>query len=171
MQFKLLEKNNKEQTKPKPSQWQEIIKSRTETNEIETKKITQKSTNLRAAFQKRNKAKRSLAQVTKRKNKRNKITSIRNEQRNIVTDTKKMENIIRDGINTQATYRHNNKKRKLQANIPDEPRLKNTQYILANTIETYTKKIIPCGGLTMLGRRTIMSVALLEEVCHYGDGF
>jgi hypothetical protein len=40
MQLKLLEKQ--EQTKPKTSRWREIIKSRTEINEIETKQTIQK---------------------------------------------------------------------------------------------------------------------------------
>jgi hypothetical protein len=66
MHFKLLEKQ--EQAKPKSSTQKEIIKIRIKTNELETKRMIQRTGETKSWFsEKTNKIDKPLAKLTKRK--------------------------------------------------------------------------------------------------------
>jgi hypothetical protein len=66
MHLKLLEKQ--EQSKPKTCRWREIIKIRTEINEIETKQTIQRINEMKSwFFEKINKTNNPLANMTKRR--------------------------------------------------------------------------------------------------------
>ena len=81
--LKQLEKE--EQTKPKVSKSKEIIKSRAEINETETKKTTKKINETKSwVFEKINKMDKPLARLIKKKRERAQINKIRNEK--VTTD-------------------------------------------------------------------------------------
>lgn len=84
MQPKMLEKDNKS------SRWQDIIKMKAETSEMEAKKTTQESTNLRAGSM-RNKQGWQTLGLTNQKNERIQINKIKNKQGNITTDKRNLE--------------------------------------------------------------------------------
>ena len=84
-----------QQRKPKPSRRREIIKIRTEINEIETKKPIEQINETRSWFFERiNKIYKSLARCIKKKRERTQINKIMNE-REITTNTKEIQTIIR----------------------------------------------------------------------------
>ena len=89
LHLKELEKDK--QTKPK-----EIIKIRAEINEIETKKIIEKSNETKSwFFEKMNKTDKPLARLIKKKRQRVQIDKIRNE-REVTTITTEIQMVIRD---------------------------------------------------------------------------
>ena len=94
LHLKQLEKE--EQRKPKVSRRKEIIKIRTEINEIEMRKTTAKINKTKNwFFEKINKIDKPLARLIKKKRERTQINKIRNEKE-ITTDTAEIQNIIRD---------------------------------------------------------------------------
>ena len=83
-----LKKVEKEQTKPQVNRRKEIIKIGAETNEIETKKTTEKINEIKSRFfEKINKVDKPLARPMKKKWKRAQISKTRNEKGEITTDT------------------------------------------------------------------------------------
>ena len=95
LHLKQLEKE--EQTKPKASRRKEIIKIRSEINEIETKKTTAKINETKSwFFEKINKIDKPLARLIKKKRERTQINKIRNEKGEVTTDTTEIPRIIRD---------------------------------------------------------------------------
>ena len=92
LQLKQLAKE--EQTKPKVSRRKEIIKMRTEINEIETKKIKINETKS-WFFEKINKIDTLLARLIKKKREKTQINKIRNEKV-VKMDTTEIRRIIRD---------------------------------------------------------------------------
>ena len=95
LHLKKLEKE--EQTKPKVSRRKEIIKIRTEINEIETKKTITKINKTKSwFFEKVNKIDKPLARLIKKKKERTQINKIRNEKGEVTTDTTEIQNILRD---------------------------------------------------------------------------
>ena len=84
--FKELEKE--EQIKPKGSRRKEIIKSRAEISEIETKKTVAKINKTKSwFFEKIKKIDKPLARLIKKKRDRTQINKIRNENGEVTTDT------------------------------------------------------------------------------------
>jgi hypothetical protein len=78
--LKLLEKQ--EQANPKTNRRREIIKIRTEINEIETKKTTQRINETKSwFFEKINKIDRSLGNLTKMRREKTQISRIRMQKR------------------------------------------------------------------------------------------
>ena len=92
LQLKQLAKE--EQTKPKVSRRKEIIKMRTEINEIETKKIKINETKS-WFFERINKIDTLLARLIKKKREKTQINKIRNEKV-VKMDTTEIRRIIRD---------------------------------------------------------------------------
>ena len=93
----LKELEKEEQTKPKVSRRKEIIKIRTEKNEIETKKTIAKINKTKSwFFEKINKIDKPLARLIKKKRKRTQINKIRNEKGEIIMDTTEIQRITRD---------------------------------------------------------------------------
>ena len=89
-----MELQKEQQTKPKVSRRKEIIKIRTEINEIWSKKMIQKINECKSwFFEKINKIDKPLTRLIKKKRKRTQINEIRNERE--VTDTKEIQRIIR----------------------------------------------------------------------------
>jgi hypothetical protein len=87
LHLKLLEK---QQEKPKKSR-REIIKIRTEINEIETKNPYKESTKQKAgSLKKINKIEKTLANLTKMRREKTKIIKIRNAKVEIKTNTKEI---------------------------------------------------------------------------------
>ena len=86
-----------EQRKPKVSRRKEIIKIRSEINEIEVKKTIAKINKTKSwFFEKINKIDKPLARLIKKKRERIQINKIRNEKGDITTDTAEIQRIIRD---------------------------------------------------------------------------
>ena len=84
----LKELEKEEQTKPKVSRRKEIIKIRSEINEIEIKKTITKINNTKSwFFEKINKIDKPLARLNKKKKERTQINKIRNEKGEVTTDT------------------------------------------------------------------------------------
>ena len=95
LHLKQLEKE--EQRKPKVSRRKEIIKIRTQKNEIETKKTIAKINKTKSWFFKKiNKIDKPLARLIKQKRERTQINKIRNAKREITTDTTEIQSILRD---------------------------------------------------------------------------
>ena len=95
LHLKQLEKE--EQRKPKVSRRKEIIKIRTEINEIEMRKTTAKINKTKNwFFEKINKIDKPLARCIKKKKERTQINKIRNEKGEITTDTAEIQRIMRD---------------------------------------------------------------------------
>ena len=93
----LKELEKEEQTKPKISRREEIIKIRAEINEIETKKtITRTNKTKSWFFEKINKIDKPLARLIKKKRERTQINKIRNEKGEVTTDTAEIQSILRD---------------------------------------------------------------------------
>ena len=87
----------KEQTKPKVSRRKEIIKIRSEINEIETKKTIAKINKTKSwFFEKINTLDKSLARLIKKKRERTQINKFRNEKGEVTTDTAEIQSILRD---------------------------------------------------------------------------
>ena len=84
-------------TKPKVSSRKEIIKSRAEINETETKKTIAKINKTKSwFFEKINKTDKLLVSLFKKNGERTQISKIRNEKGEITTDTEEIQRIIRD---------------------------------------------------------------------------
>ena len=93
----LKELEEEEQTKPKVSRRKEIIKIRSEINEIETKKTIARINKTKSwVFEKINKIDKPLARLIKKKRERTQINKIRNEKGEVKTDTTEIQSIIRD---------------------------------------------------------------------------
>ena len=93
----LKELEREEQTRPKFSRRQEIIKIRTEINEIEAKKTIEKIDETKSwFFEKINKIDKPLARLIKKKRERTQINKIRNEKEEVTTDITEIQSIIRD---------------------------------------------------------------------------
>ena len=85
-----------EQTKPKVSRRKEIIKTRAEINEIETKKTIVRINETKSWFcEKMNKIDKPLARLIKRKVERTQTNKIRNEKE-VTTDSTEIWRILRD---------------------------------------------------------------------------
>ena len=92
----LKELEKEEQTKPKVRR-KEIIKIRSEINEIETKKTIAKINKTKSCFfQKTNKIDKPLARLIKKKRERTQINKIRNGKGEVTTDTAEIQSILRD---------------------------------------------------------------------------
>ena len=95
LQLKELEKE--EQTKSKVSIRKEIIKIRSEINEIETKKTIAKINKTKNwFFEKISKIDKPLSRLIKKKRERNQLKNIRNEKGEVTTDTAEIQSILRD---------------------------------------------------------------------------
>ena len=95
LHLKQLEKE--EQTKQKVSKRKEIIKIRTEINEIMTKKTIAKINETKSwFFEKINKIDKPLARLIKEKRESTQINKIRYEKGEVTTDTTEIQRIIRD---------------------------------------------------------------------------
>ena len=95
MHLKKLEKE--EQAKPKVSRGKEIIKTRAEINEIETKKTIAKINKTKTWFlEKINTIDKPLARLIKKKRERTQINKIINEKGEVTMDTAEIQSIIRD---------------------------------------------------------------------------
>ena len=93
----LKELQKEEQTKPKVSRRKEIIKSRAEINEIETKNTIAKINKTKSwFFEKIHKIDKPLARLIKKKRERTQINKIINENREVTTDTTEIQSILRD---------------------------------------------------------------------------
>ena len=93
----LKELEKEEQTKPKVSRRKEIIKTRAEINEIETKKTIAEINKTKSwFFEKINKIDKPLARLIKKKRERTQINKIRNEKGEVRTDTPEIQSILRD---------------------------------------------------------------------------
>ena len=93
----LTQLEKEEQRKPKVNRRKEIIKIRTEINEIESKKTTAKINKSKSwVFEKINKIDKPLARLIKKKRERTQNNKIRNEKGEITTDTAEIQRIIRD---------------------------------------------------------------------------
>ena len=89
--LKKQEKSQEEQTKPKDSRRNEIIKIRAAINEIETKKKIAKINKTKIwFFEKKNKIDKPLARLAKKKRERTQINKIRNEKGELTTDTREI---------------------------------------------------------------------------------
>ena len=78
LNFHLKELEKEEQTKPRVSRSKEIIKTRAEVNEIETKKTVAKINKTKSSFfEKINKIDKPLARLIKKKRERTQINKIR----------------------------------------------------------------------------------------------
>ena len=92
-----LKELEKEQTKPKVSRRNEIIKITAEINEIQTKKTIANINKTKSwFFEKINKTDKPLARLIKKKRQRTHINKIRNEKGEVTTDTAEIQSIIRD---------------------------------------------------------------------------
>jgi uncharacterized coiled-coil DUF342 family protein len=98
LHFKCLEKQ--EQAELKTSRRREIIKIRSEINEIETGKKTIGRINETKShfFKKINKIDKLLANLTKMRREKTQISKIRNKKGDITTNTKEIQEIIRNYI-------------------------------------------------------------------------
>ena len=93
----LKELEKEEQTKPKVSRKKEIIKTRAEINEIETKKTIAKINKTNSwFFEKINKIDEPLARLIKKKREGTQINKIRNEKGDVTTETAQIQSILRD---------------------------------------------------------------------------
>ena len=93
----LKELEKEERMKPKVSRRKEIIKIRSEINEIETKKTIAKINKAKTWFFKEiNKIDNPLARLIKKKRERTQINNIRNEKGEVTTDTTEIQSILRD---------------------------------------------------------------------------
>jgi hypothetical protein len=91
--LKLLEKQK--QAKPKTSR-REIIKIRTEINEIETKNTIQRINKTKSSFfEKIYKIDKHPAKLTKMRREKTQISKTRNKKEKITTNTKEIQGIIR----------------------------------------------------------------------------
>jgi hypothetical protein len=90
LQLKLLEKQ--EQINPKTSRRKEIIKIRTEINEIETKKNVKRINETKSwFFEKINKIDRPLVNLTEMKREKTEISKIRNSKGEITANTMEIQ--------------------------------------------------------------------------------
>jgi hypothetical protein len=98
LHLKLLEKQG--QANPKTNRRQEITKTRSEINEIETNKQTKNIQTINETktwfFEKINKIDRPLANLTKMRREKTQINKIRNPKKMITTNTMQIQKIIRD---------------------------------------------------------------------------
>ena len=95
LHIKELEKEG--QTKPKVSRRKEVIKIRSEINEIETKKTIAKINKTKSwFFEKINKIDKPLARLIKKKRERTQMNKITNEKGEVTTDTTEIQSIPRD---------------------------------------------------------------------------
>ena len=93
----LKELEKEQQTKPKMSRRKEIIKIRSEINEIESKKLIQKVNESKSwFFEKINKTDKPLTKLIKKKRERTQINTIRNERGEITSNTTEIQMIIRN---------------------------------------------------------------------------
>ena len=82
---------------PKVSRRKEIIKIRSEINEIETKKTIARINKTKSwFFEKINKFHKPLARLIKKKRERTQINKIRNEKGEVTRDTAEIQSILRD---------------------------------------------------------------------------
>jgi hypothetical protein len=87
---------HKEANSPKMSRWQEIIKLRSEINQVETRRTIQRINQTRSLFfEKINKIDKPLARLTKGHRDSILINKIRNEKGDITTDPEEIQNTIR----------------------------------------------------------------------------
>ena len=95
LHVKQLEKE--EMKNPRVSRRKEIIKTRAEINEKETKESTAKINKAKSwFFEKINKIDKPLARLIKKQREKNQINRIRNENGEITTDNTEIQRIIRD---------------------------------------------------------------------------
>ena len=93
----LKELEKEEQTKLKVSRRKEIIKTRAEITEIETKKTIAKVNKSKSwFFENINKIDKPLARLIKKNKERNLINKIRNEKGEVTTDPAGIQSILRD---------------------------------------------------------------------------
>src|SRR3712207_859743 len=93
----LTELEKEEQTKPRVSRRREIIKTRAEINDIETKKTIERINETKSWFFERiNKIDKPLARLTKKRREKSQINKIRNDRGEITTDTNEIQEIIRE---------------------------------------------------------------------------
>jgi hypothetical protein len=86
----------KEANSPKRSRWQEIIKLRAESNQVETKRTSQRVNQTRSwFFEKINKIEKPLARLTSEHRDSILINKIRNEKGDITTEPEEIQNTIR----------------------------------------------------------------------------
>jgi hypothetical protein len=86
----------KEANSPKRSRWQEIIKLRSEINQVETRRTIQRINQRRSwFFEKINKIDKPLARLTRGHRESILINKIRNERGDITTDPEEIQNTIR----------------------------------------------------------------------------
>jgi hypothetical protein len=86
----------KEANSPRRSRWQEIIKLRTEFNQVETKRTIQRINQTRSWFFKKiNKIDKPLARLTRAPRDSILINKIKNEKGDITTEPEEIQNIIR----------------------------------------------------------------------------
>jgi hypothetical protein len=86
----------KEATSPKRTRQQEIIKLRTEINQVETKRTIQRINQTRSwFFEKINNIDKPLARLTRQHRDSILINKIRNEKRDITTESEEIQNVIR----------------------------------------------------------------------------
>ena len=105
--LKQLEKE--EQTKTKVSRRKEIIKIRSEINEIETEKIIEKINETKSwFFEKINKIDKPLARLIKKKRERAHINKFRNEKGEVTTNTTEIQRTIRDYYKQLYASKRNN---------------------------------------------------------------
>ena len=82
---------------PEVSRRKEIIKTRAEINEIETKKTIAKINKTKSLFfEKINKIDKPFARLIKKKRENTQINRIRNEKGEVTTDTAEIQRIMRD---------------------------------------------------------------------------
>ena len=94
----LLKQLEKEEMKnPRVSRRKEIIKTRAEINEKETKETIAKSNKTKSwFFEKINKIDKPLARLIKKQREKNQINKIRNENGEITIDNTEIQRVIRD---------------------------------------------------------------------------
>ena len=91
-----LKELEKEQTEPKSIRRKGLIMIRTERNEIENRKTTEKINQTKSCFfEKINKTDKPLARLSKEKRERSKINKIINEKGDITVDITEVQKIIR----------------------------------------------------------------------------
>ena len=87
----------KQQSKPRESRRNKIIKIREELNNIETKRTIQRTNTSRSwFFEKVNKIDKPLTIQIKRKRERTQINKIRNEVEEVTANTKEIQKIVRN---------------------------------------------------------------------------
>ena len=93
----LQEPEEQQQTKPRVNSRREIVKIRTELNDIKTKRTIQRiNKSRRWFFEKVNEIKKPLSRLIKKKRERTQINTIRNERGQTTADTTEIQRIVRN---------------------------------------------------------------------------